>query len=189
MSEALRGLVGFAFFAFAAVVAIGAAWQQPNLLTCLYAFHNLLLAYFYAWRLPATRYDRSGLWLGLIAAFLPSVPLSGPLPWYLLVPGLLGYALCLWSLMTLGPKFGVAPADRGLTAQGPYRLIRHPMYLGELVFRLALVFAATDVLAALALAVALCAVQVWRIFREEALIQGYGCYMRLVRWRLLPGIW
>ena len=68
------------------------------------------------------------MWLGLVAAFLPSIPLSGPLPWYLLAPGLLGYALILWSLGTLGTKFGIAPADRGLTAQGPYRFIRHPLY-------------------------------------------------------------
>ena len=117
MIDLFKNLAGSAFFAFAAVVSIAAAWEHPNVLSCLYAFHNLLLAYFYAWRLPATRYDRTGLWLGLLAAFLPSIPLTGSLPGYLLVPGLLGYALILWSLMTLGPKFGVAPADRGITAQ------------------------------------------------------------------------
>ena len=189
MKELLRNLAGSAFFAFAAVVSIAATWEHPNILSGLYAFHNLLLAFFYACRLPAARYDRTGLWLGLVAAFLPSIPLAGPLPWYLLVPGLLGYVLILWSLGTLGPKFGVAPADRGLTAQGPYRLIRHPMYLGELVFRLSLVLASSQVLPALGLALLLVGIQVWRIYREEALIQGYGCYLRLVRWRLVPGVW
>lgn len=189
MIELLRNLLGSAFFAFAGVVSIAAAWEHPNILSGLYAFHNLLLAFFYACRLPAARYDRTGLWLGLAAAFLPSIPLAGPLSWVLMVPGLLGYALILWSLATLGTKFGIAPADRGLTAQGPYRFIRHPMYLGELVFRLSLVLASTQVLAALGLALLLVGIQVWRIFREEALIGGYGCYLRLVRWRFVPGIW
>lgn len=189
MIDLLKNLAGSAFFAFAAIVSIAAAWEHPNVLSWLYAFHNLLLAYFYAWRLPATRYDRTGLWLGLLAAFLPSIPLSGPLSWYLLVPGLLGYALILWSLVTLGPKFGVAPADRGITAQGPYRFIRHPMYLGELVFRLSLVLASTQVLPALVLALLLVGIQIWRITREEAVIGGYGCYLRLVRWRFVPGVW
>ena len=85
--------------------------------------------------------------------------------------------------------FGVAPADRGLTVRGPYQFLRHPMYLGELVFRLALVFASSDLLLAGLLALCLAAIQVWRIRREEALIQGYDCYRRLVQWRLLPGIW
>ncbi len=189
MIELLRNLAGSAFFAFAAVVSIAAAWEHPNILSWLYGFHNLLLAFFYACRLPAASYDRTGLWLGLLAAFLPSIPLAGPLPWYLLTPGLVGYALILWSLGTLGTRFGVAPADRGLTAQGPYRFIRHPMYLGELVFRLALVLASAQVLPALGLALLLVGIQIWRIYREEALIQGYGCYLRLVRWRLVPGVW
>lgn len=189
IKELLRNLLGSAFFAFAAVVSIQAAWEHPNVLSCLFAFHNLLLAFFYACRLPAARYDRTGLWLGLLAAFLPSIPVAGAIPWYLLIPGLVGYALILWSLLTLGPKFGIAPADRGLTAQGPYRWIRHPMYLGELIFRLSLVLASVNVLAALILALVLCGIQIWRIYREEALIQGYGCYLRLVRWRFVPGVW
>lgn len=185
----LRDLTGFAFFAFAALVTGAAAWEQPSVLSWVYAFHNLLLAWFYARRKPAKRYDRTGLWLGMIAALLPAIPSSHASPWYLIVPGLAGYGLCLWALLTLGSRFGIAPADRGLTAQGPYRFLRHPMYLGELIFRLALVFSAPNVLQGLGLALVLAAIQVWRIVREERLIDGYGCYQRIVRWRLLPGVW
>jgi protein-S-isoprenylcysteine O-methyltransferase Ste14 len=188
-SSRLRDLAGFAFFAFSALVTAVAAWEHPSLLIWLYAFHNLLLAWFYARRWPAERYDRSGLWLGMIAALLPVIPYDHSAPWYLLVPGLAGYGLCLWALVTLGPRFGIAPADRGLTAQGPYQWLRHPMYLGELVFRLALVFASTELLLAGLLALVLAAIQVWRIRREEAMIRGYGCYRKIVRWRLVPGVW
>jgi protein-S-isoprenylcysteine O-methyltransferase Ste14 len=188
-SNHLRDLAGLAFFAFAALVSGAAAWQQPSLLGWLYAFHNLLLALFYAKRKPAERYDRLGLWLGMIAAFLPALPTNQTAPWYLLLPGLAGYALCLWALLTLGPRFGIAPADRGITAKGPYRFLRHPMYLGELVFRLAMVFTAQDIFLGLLLAFLLAEIQVWRIHREESLIAGYGCYQKIVRWRLLPGVW
>ena len=189
LSNRVRDMAGFAFFSFAALVSAAAAWEHPSILAWLYAFHNLLLAWFYARRKPAERYDRTGLWLGMIAALLPVIPYPHGAPWYLLIPGLAGYGLCLWALLTLGSRFGVAPADRGLTARGPYQYLRHPMYLGELVFRLALVFASSDVLLAGLLALCLAAIQVWRILREEALIQGYDCYRKLVRWRLLPGIW
>jgi protein-S-isoprenylcysteine O-methyltransferase Ste14 len=188
-SSHLRDLAGFAFFAFAALVCGAAAWEHPSILAWLYAFHNLLLAWFYARRKPAERYDRCGLWLGMIAALLPVIPYSHTAPWYLLIPGLAGYGMCLWALVTLGPRFGIAPADRGLRARGPYRFLRHPMYLGELVFRLALVFASSNILVAGILAVALAVIQIWRILREEALIQGYACYSKIVRWRLVPGVW
>lgn len=189
LSNRMRDLAGFAFFSFAALITVVAAWEYPSLLAWLYAFHNLLLAWFYARRRPAERYDRTGLWLGMIAALLPVIPYSQAASWFLLIPGLAGYGLCLWALFTLGPRFGIAPADRGLTATGPYQKLRHPMYLGELVFRLVLVFTSSDVLLAGLLALSLTSIQVWRIQREEALIQGYDCYRKVVRWRLLPGIW
>ena len=190
----LRDLAGFAFFAFAALVSIAAAWELPSLLAWLYAAHNCLLAFFYARRQPAKSYDRTGLWLGMIAAFLPtfSTSAAGIIPvggWFLLVPALAGYGLILWSLFTLGSRFGIAPADRGLTCQGPYCILRHPMYLGELVFRVAMVFCSPNVLLAGLMALILIVIQCWRIVREEKMIEGYACYTRIVRWRLVPGLW
>lgn len=189
LRDSIRDRFGFAFFAFAAIIAGFAAWQSPSILAWLYAFHNLLLAWFYARREPAKKYDRVGLWLGMIAALLPTTVPSNSSPWFLLIPGLAGYGLILWSLATLGKRFGIAPADRGLTSRGPYCYIRHPMYLGEFVFRAALLFSSNRLGLDLILFVALATIQYWRILREEKWISGYQCYARIVQWRLFRGVW
>jgi protein-S-isoprenylcysteine O-methyltransferase Ste14 len=189
LKDGVRDRLGFAFFVFAALIAGVFAWQNPSILAWLCAFHNLLLAWFFAQREPAKHYDRVGLWLGLIAALLPTTVHGSSSPWYLLIPGLAGYALILWSLIILGKKFGIAPADRGFTGRGPYHIVRHPMYLGELIFQATFIFSRnTSVNEILAFSI-LIGIQLWRIKREEALIAQYHCYSKLVRWRLMPRIW
>ena len=182
--------LGLAFFTFAAVIAALAAWEQPTVLAWLAALHNAVLAGVYARRKPPLRSDRKGLWLGLAAALLPMAsPYPQTIPPLLLVIGISGYGLVLWSLLALGSRFGIAPADRGLVVSGPYRWVRHPMYLGELVLRAALVGTSTQPWLAGVLLAVLVAIQVLRAFREERIIDGYPVYAEKVRYRLIPGVW
>jgi len=185
---ALGDHLGLFFFGFAAVLALLAALEHSTLLGWLSVAHNSLLAGAYAARRPAKKVDQKGLLLGLLAAALPLAAYPDTMPIWLLIPGLAGYALTLWSLLAMGKSFGIAPADRGLVKHGPYALVRHPMYLGELVYRCILVGSHLT-LANAALLVALVIVQVARIKREERIIGGYEDYMQETRWRLLPGIW
>lgn len=184
----LGNILGLAFFAFATSLSSLAAVEKPTLLALLAVFHNGMLTAIYMVRRPAVRSDRVGLWLGLIAAFLPLVSYPEEIAIWLLIPGLAGYALTLWSLLALGKSFGIAPADRGLVRHGPYRLVRHPMYLGELVYRCVLVGASLNI-GNLVVLLALILLQVARIQREEKTIAYYDEYAGQVRWRLLPGIW
>jgi len=186
----LRDRIGLAFFTFAAVVSFLATWEHPSMLAWMAACHNVILAVLYARRKPAVKYDGLGLWLGLLAAVLPlatvySVEISLPL----IITSLLGYSLVFWSLISLGNRFGIAPADRGLVVCGPYRIVRHPMYLGELVLRATLVTSSTQVLLATGLLIALAMIQILRALREEHIISGYAAYASLIPYRLVPGIW
>ncbi|GAP09993.1 putative protein-S-isoprenylcysteine methyltransferase [Bellilinea caldifistulae] len=186
----MKDRLGLAFFTFAAVVSALAAWEQPTILAWLAAMHNAILAALYARRKPAKSYDQRGLWLGILAAVLPLAtlyPAQMPVP--ILIVGLLGYGLVLWSLLALGGSFGIGPADRGLVIQGPYRYIRHPMYLGELILRAALVVSSPQLLLAATLLFALMIIQGARALREERIINAYNTYASQVRYRLIPGVW
>ncbi len=190
LTRAWRNRLGFVFFGVAAGLSGLACWQQPSLLAGLVVLHNALLAGIYLRRNPTLRYDQKGLYLGLLAAVLPTAtPLPAAPGFLITLLALSGYGLILWSLLTLRSRFGIAPADRGLVTDGPYRLVRHPMYLGELLLRGALVASAPNLVLALLLTVCLALIQVLRIQREEGIIRGYAIYAAQTRFRLLPGVW
>lgn len=181
----MRNYLGFGLFLLAAVLSGQAAWESPSVLAILNTAHNALLAVLYITRLPANKSDNFGLVLGLTAALLPAfagTSLKTISPFWTLI-GIGGELLVLWSLVSLGRRFGIAPADRGLVDRGPYRLVRHPMYLGELVLRLALAMGSLEALIWLPFMFSL---QILRAIREERILSGYAQYTRQVRWRLIP---
>jgi protein-S-isoprenylcysteine O-methyltransferase Ste14 len=95
------------------------------------------------------------------------------------------------SLLSLGRRFGVWPALRGLATRGPYRLVRHPMYLAYVLADIGLNLQEWNFGTAL-LVVAGWASLFYRIHAEERILSqdaGWPTYVALVRYRLLPGLW
>jgi protein-S-isoprenylcysteine O-methyltransferase Ste14 len=99
--------------------------------------------------------------------------------------------LSLASLLTLGRLFGIRPAMRGLVTKGPYRAIRHPMYLsyviGDIGYNLQEWNSGTALLTLAGWASLL-----YRIHAEERVLatnEDWPKYVAKVRYRLLPGVW
>jgi protein-S-isoprenylcysteine O-methyltransferase Ste14 len=103
----------------------------------------------------------------------------------------IGASISAISLASLGRSFAVLPAPRALCARGPYALVRHPAYLGELLVIAACVSAARTWTAAGVgvLAVATFVVRVQAEERRLGQSPAYRAYARDVRWRWLPGVW
>lgn len=98
-----------------------------------------------------------------------------------------GVLFTIWSVLALWQSFAIAPADRGLVMAGPYRLVRHPMYAGQTLSLLAILLGGASLHSWLVVAVSF-AGTVWRILREERMIEGYPDYAAGVRWRLIPRV-
>jgi len=151
-----------------------------------------LLAALFLLRYPPRR--SGAAWeslLGLVGTFLPVLvvrPAAGGFPWLGAPIQVFALAGMVAATLALGRSFGIAPADRGLRTSGPYRWVRHPLYAAELAFYMGFLVAnpAWRNLAGLGLHTA---IQIFRIHREELILEGYAAYARRVRFRLIPFIW
>jgi len=102
-----------------------------------------------------------------------------------------GAALTIWSFLAMGESFAVLPARRDIVSRGPYRLVRHPAYAGELVMIFACALSNPSLATALVL-VAVVPFVALRIDAEERLLSGSATYRRYqveVRARLIPCLW
>ena len=103
----------------------------------------------------------------------------------------LSACLSLVSLLALGRRFGIRPALRGLATRGPYRLVRHPMYLAYVLGDIGYNLQEWNVGTALIVMVGWASL-LYRIDAEERVLSrdaAWPSYVALVRYRLLPGLW
>jgi protein-S-isoprenylcysteine O-methyltransferase Ste14 len=99
--------------------------------------------------------------------------------------------LSLASLLGLGRSFGVRPALRSLVTRGPYRLVRHPMYLAYFLSDIGYNLQEWN-LGLVLIMLAGWASLLYRIRAEERLLSRdvrWPGYIAAVPYRLLPGLW
>lgn len=191
-------------------------WLQAGLYVVVVAAQALILIPTH----PEVIAERSGyqkgskgwdVWIaGLAAALLPMVAwvvagLDARWGWSAVDPALtaigaavwlLGYALVIWA-MANNPFFSATVRiqdERGhrVASGGPYRLVRHPGYVGAIAFQLAtpLLLGSWWAMVPSALSAVLYVVRTAledRTLRAE--LPGYEAYTRQTRYRLLPGVW
>ena len=177
-----------------------------GLVGVLVLFYRLMLVAFYVLVvvLLLTRSDakaksrrvlpRVAAYAGTFAPFLLGFAESSQV-----VPGLalaavsiqaIGMAFVVYSLAILRRSFGVAPQVRALVRSGPYRFIRHPLYVGEIVTLTGAVLMGPSWQKVVILMVT-AAVQVYRAIQEERLLSAhdpeYAAYMTATK-RFVPGL-
>ena len=116
-----------------------------------------------------------GLFFAFLAAFTGNA--EGPAALVLALCGCLlavaGAALVLWSRAELGSAWSLVPtADQGagLVTTGPYRLVRHPIYLGLSMLALGEALAFSSWPAVVLVLSAIVPTFLWRTWAEERLL-------------------
>ena len=113
-----------------------------------------------------------------------------------LIVSALGYALVVWATASnafFSQVFRIQ-SERGhsVAAGGPYRYVRHPAYVGTILYELAVPILLASWWALLIGAFNAILFFVRTALEDRALqaeLRGYDDYARKVRYRLLPGIW
>jgi protein-S-isoprenylcysteine O-methyltransferase Ste14 len=184
----------------AAKIGVSHADPWPSLLSslCLAIFY-LLLGLLIMTRAPAMAQAEGPL--PKIAAFVGTY-----LPWTITFFGktdqalpnlastacvLAGLIMMLLTVRHLGRSFSIVPQARSVVQTGPYRWIKHPLYLSEEIAIVGVVLRYLTPLTVMVLVLHI-GIQVCRILYEEDLLRRncpeYSGYEAL-RWRLIPYVW
>jgi protein-S-isoprenylcysteine O-methyltransferase Ste14 len=127
-----------------------------------------------------------------LAATIGFAEPGGHTPTGVIVAGeLVAVGFAVWLLVAvlyLGRCFGVLPEARGLVTRGPYRITRHPVYLGEIGACAGLAVAAPSARNSAAVVTVLVAQLVRMRLEERALAEAFPAYTAYARDtpRLLP---
>ncbi len=124
----------------------------------------------------------------------PSLPIEVQI--VALVVLILGILLFNWALITnrFFSSHVRIQSDRGhaVVSSGPYRIVRHPGYLGDALAWIAVPFLFSSYWVAIPTVFVLLAYIVRIVLEDRALqdeLPGYKEYVGKVRYRLIPGIW
>jgi protein-S-isoprenylcysteine O-methyltransferase Ste14 len=133
----------------------------------------------------------AGAYLMVAVVWLPPQPTNVMLSFTSLVLIFGGVCFSIFALCHLGRSFSLMPEARQLVTDGPYAVVRHPLYLGEAISTLGLMLQYLSPLGVAIVALQL-SFQFQRIKHEEKVLSSlfpeYESY-RIQTARLVPGIY
>lgn len=185
------------FYSYFLMPIIDAVWTYGDLGAILLAVSETMVIALVFFRKPAQLLSQRPLdWaLAFGATLAPTLvrPMAGAPTWLVNAAALVMVGGILFQIVSkymLGRRFGIVAANRGICADGPYRLVRHPIYLGYLITHLGFLCISPSGWNLAMVALTYC-LMIPRIFAEERLLRRdpqYAEYCTRVTSRLIPGV-
>jgi protein-S-isoprenylcysteine O-methyltransferase Ste14 len=191
-----RVAVGF-LFVMLSINLLGDFIRTQHLTAVLLLISEALVVVFTIVRRRACVVDRSAAARIATAMSLAGPPLLRTMDGGALLPDEItalmltgGLLAVIAGKVTLGRSFGIAPANRGIVAGGPYLLVRHPIYAGYLLTHIAFLIAHPRPWNIAVVILADAALVVRALFEERVLVndERYRAYCSRVGWHLVPGV-
>lgn len=188
--------IGASILGWAVVGAMNSYGTRPTAIVASTSFLHTMVGVLFLLRRPASRQGSLQDCLAVIPAVLIGgwVFAKSPSDWSMLwqIVFLAGVLIATTAFYFLGRSFAILPAVRRVVRRGPYSIVRHPAYFGELL----MVFACS-------MSLGKASIWTWvfgitagliiiRIKIEERLLEtdpAYKVYCQAVRWRLVPKLW
>lgn len=153
-------------------------WDR--VLSPLMAFSTLIISFVSALGYRLAGQWELALWLRLLAIVVATA----------------GYLITLWAMRRNAFFEGSvrlqSDQDHQVVSDGPYRMVRHPGYLGVTIYNLAVPVVLESVWGFVAVAFYFI-ILIWRTALEDRFLRenlpGYAEFAKQTRWRLFPGIW
>jgi protein-S-isoprenylcysteine O-methyltransferase Ste14 len=191
-----RIFIGALFLALALRIAANSL-QTGRVTGLLLVANEALVVILMIMRRPTADVDRR--WLVRVVAALsivgpplvrPSTTSAGGEDVATAMLSAVALAFVVVSKLTLGRSFGLVPANRGVVCSGPYRVVRHPIYLGYLITNVGFLIANPLAWNFLIFGIADTALFVRAVYEERTLERdaAYAAYQARVRWRILPRV-
>jgi protein-S-isoprenylcysteine O-methyltransferase Ste14 len=201
--ESVTRTLGAVWFLLLAGLMVSAAYHEaaPSVIVCKFCLMSFYLVLFFLLmaRPPAKSQVHSimprvaafaGTYTPWTIGFFPAYH-STSLSLVATVCIVSGMVLAIITVLHLGTAFSLVPQARSVVRSGPYRCLRHPLYLAE---EIAIVGALLQFLSPITVVIFLIhiGVQLCRIVYEERLLRltfpEYASYAMTSR-RLIPYVW
>ncbi len=132
----------------------------------------------------------------LDAVSFARLPIGVWLGWAGIMVMLVGFTIRLWATRTLGAYFTrtlLVTENQRIVREGPYRFVRHPGYLGDLLLWIGAAIATRNAFVICCIALVMVIAYSYRMRQEEAMLRAtlgepYSTYMAQTK-RLIPFVY
>jgi protein-S-isoprenylcysteine O-methyltransferase Ste14 len=191
-----RVIIAILFCTFAYRMLLASTMSLSIAMILLVASEVLPALFIIIRRHSAAHSDNLGDWcLGFIGTnvallTVPAMPGTIIPPEWCSTILLVGFSIQVAAKIALGRSFGIVAANRGVKVEGPYRVVRHPIYAGYTIAHIGFLLGFPS-LPNLLLYLTTFGIQILRLLREERLLNQdpyYRAYATRVRYRIIPWI-